>query len=96
MGKKPSTALRWYAVAAGRQQGVFRGWSEGDCAEEHVKGYKGQLYKGFDSEGEAKAWLAQQLGKKTTQEEGKENAKRPRETTPPPPKEETKAKTETL
>ena len=91
MGKKTTTTLRWYAVAAGRKQGVFRGWNEGDCAEEHVKGFKGQLYKGFDSEEEAKAWLALQLEKISTQEEGKENLKRQREPTPPPPKDESTA-----
>ena len=84
MGKKKEAALRWYAVAVGRKQGVFRGWNEGECAEDHVKGFKGQVYKGFDSEEEAKAWLSSQMEKTKAQEEGKEKAKRPREPTPPP------------
>lgn len=86
MGKKKAAALRWYAVAVGRKQGVFRGWNEGDCAEDHVKGFKGQVYKGFDYEEEAKDWLSKQTEKTKEQEEGKEKAKRPREPTPPPQK----------
>ena len=96
MGKKAAAALRWYAVAVGRQKGVFRGWNEGDCTEDKVKGFKGQVYKGFDSEEKAKAWLRNQMEKTNVQEEGKEKAKRLREPTPPPPAEETTTKQEKL
>lgn len=84
MGKK-AAHMRWYAVAVGKKQGVFHGWNEGDNAEDQVKGFKGQLYKGFDSEAEAKAWLTPQLAKLEKRDEEQGNVKRPREHTPPPP-----------
>ena len=95
MGKKKAAAMRWYAVAVGKQQGVFHGWNEGDCAEDMVKGFKGQSYKGFDSEEEAKAWLTPQLAKLKAQEEEKGTGKRTREHTPPPPPPHETLKTET-
>ena len=83
MGKK-KIPRRWYAVAVGRKQGVFHGWNEGQCAEDQVKGFAGQVFKGFDSEEEAKAWLTAQMEKMNTQEGEKGKEKRPREPTTPP------------
>ncbi len=54
MGKKQ---MRWYAVIVGRKTGIFHGWNEEDCAEDHVKGVPGAKFKGFDSKEEAKAWV---------------------------------------
>ena len=77
MGKKAAAALRWYAVAVGRQQGGFRGWNEGDCAEDKVKGYKGQVDKSFDSEEEAKGWLRNQMEKNESAGGGEGKAETP-------------------
>lgn len=46
---------KYYAVAAGRNCGIFTDWP---TAEAQVKGFPGARYKGFASEEEAKAWLA--------------------------------------
>jgi len=48
MGKK------FYAVAAGREPGVYSQWPE---AERQVKGFPGAKFKGFASRAEAEAWL---------------------------------------
>ena len=42
-----------YAVVKGHNPGIYYTWP--DCQRE-VKGYKGALYKGFTSIGEAKKW----------------------------------------
>jgi len=44
-----------YAVAKGRETGIFKTWSE---CEAQVKGFVGPVFKGFLSEEEAKEWLA--------------------------------------
>lgn len=49
MGKK-----NFYAVKAGFQVGLFTNWPECQSA---VKGYKGAVYKGFETKDEALAWL---------------------------------------
>ena len=46
---------KYYAVAAGRQIGIFRDWP---TTEAQVKGFAGARYKGFASYEEARAWLA--------------------------------------
>ena len=43
-----------YAVAAGRQTGIFNTWA---AVEQLVKGFAGARYKGFSSRDEAEAWL---------------------------------------
>jgi hypothetical protein len=49
---------RWnyYAVRRGRTIGVYRSWPE---CEEQVKHYSGAIFKGFNSEREANAFLTQ-------------------------------------
>lgn len=44
----------FYAVAVGRQPGIYSSWPE---AEAQVKGYQGAKYKGFPTRDEAAAWL---------------------------------------
>lgn len=44
-----------YAVAKGRETGIFKTWAE---CEAQVKGFAGPVFKGFLSEEEAKEWLA--------------------------------------
>ena len=48
---------KWYAVAHGRQIGVYDNW---DAAEKLVKGFPNARHKSFPSSHEAQAWLAQQ------------------------------------
>ena len=45
---------KFYAVASGRQCGIFEDWA---TTEEQVKGYSGARYKSFTSREEAEAWL---------------------------------------
>lgn len=52
MGKKSV-----YAVVRGRQPGLYRSWEE--CSAQ-VKGFKGNIYKGFGSEGDARRYLEDQ------------------------------------
>lgn len=47
-------AKKYYAVAKGRNVGVYTDWAS---AEREVKGFAGAKYKGFRSEAEARAWL---------------------------------------
>ncbi|KAJ9476310.1 Ribonuclease H [Pseudozyma hubeiensis] len=53
MGKAKSGG-GYYAVQKGRQQGVFRSWSE---CEAVTKGFAGAVFKKFDSEGAAKQFV---------------------------------------
>lgn len=57
--------MSYYGVKAGRKQGVYATWSE---AEEQVKGYSGAVFKKFQTEQEAKAYVyggsAEQSGKR--------------------------------
>jgi ATP-dependent DNA helicase PIF1 len=45
---------RFYAVAAGKETGVFRSW---DICQPLVTGYSGSKYKSFHTEQDAKDWL---------------------------------------
>lgn len=54
MGKK-----NYYAVKQGFKVGIFNNWSE--CLAS-VKGYKGAVYKGFETEAEALEWLKENKG----------------------------------
>jgi len=46
---------KFYAVAAGRECGIFKDWA---VVEKLVKGYAGARYKSFSSHDEAETWLA--------------------------------------
>lgn len=50
----------YYAVARGRETGIYDEWSGEGGAEEQVKGFQGALYKGFHTRDDAKKWLQQQ------------------------------------
>jgi ribonuclease HI len=50
----PMPKKKFYAVAIGRQLGIFRSWSE---CEAQVKGYKGAKFKSFGSKLEAEHFL---------------------------------------
>lgn len=45
---------KFYAVATGRQEGLFTDWA---TTEKQVKGFAGAKYKSFATEDEARAWL---------------------------------------
>lgn len=45
---------KFYAVAAGRKQGIFTDWA---TTEKQVKGFAGAKYKSFPTEQEATAWI---------------------------------------
>jgi ribonuclease HI len=46
--------MKWYAVAHGRQTGIFETWSE---AEANVKAFPGARFKSFSSRRDAEEWL---------------------------------------
>ena len=50
----PASGKRFYAVAHGRQMGVFSTW---DAARKHVDGFSRALYKGFRTRDQADRWL---------------------------------------
>ena len=52
MTKKPRKSA--YAVAVGRQPGIYSTWDE---CHAQVSGHSGAVYKGFGSHAEAEAWL---------------------------------------
>lgn len=58
MGKK-GDKRQYYAVVRGRTPGVYRTWEE---CERQVRGFKGNMYKGFSEEVEAKAFIVKNLG----------------------------------
>jgi len=47
----------YYAVARGRETGIYDEWAGEGGAEEQVKGFRGALYKGFHTRDDAKKWL---------------------------------------
>jgi len=49
----------YYAVARGREPGIYDEWTGEGGAEEQVKGFQGALYKGFHTRDDAKEWLQQ-------------------------------------
>ncbi len=48
---------RYYAVARGRQTGVFREWFGPGGAEDQIKSYPDARYQGFTTKSEARKWL---------------------------------------
>jgi len=54
IGVSSMARSRFYAVARGRQPGIFESWAE---AEEQVKGYSDCRHKSFSTYEEAKEWL---------------------------------------
>lgn len=63
---------KYYAVAAGRNCGIYGDWPS---AEAQVKGFPGARYKGFGSRGEALAWLENPLY--ASKHEDRPTARRP-------------------
>jgi ribonuclease HI len=49
---------KFYAVAIGRQTGIYTSWSGPQGAQQQVNGFQGARYKGFATYDEAKTWLA--------------------------------------
>ncbi len=49
---------KFYAVARGRKNGIFDKWFDAGGAFEQVNGFKGAVYKGFLTRGEAEKWLS--------------------------------------
>jgi ribonuclease HI len=47
--------MRWYAVAIGRETGIFSSWAE---VEPLVSGFSGALHKSFHHRRQAETWLA--------------------------------------
>lgn len=56
LGDSNSTPLWWYAVASGRQMGVFDSWAE---VKPHIEGLFSACYKKFPSREEAEAFVNQ-------------------------------------
>lgn len=46
--------MKWYAVAVGRDMGIFTSWTE---VSKYVTGYPGALYKSFTNKNDAETWL---------------------------------------
>jgi len=55
---------KYYAVAVGRNTGIFTQWFGDGGAERLVRGYPGAVYKGFATEEEARAFINTRAGKK--------------------------------
>jgi hypothetical protein len=53
-GERIITKKKWYAVIKGVEPGIYTTWPD---AEKQVKGFPGAIFKGFKSEGEARAYL---------------------------------------
>jgi ribonuclease HI len=47
-----------YAVARGKQPGIYREWFGPEGAERQIRGFAGALYRGFFTLTEARQWLA--------------------------------------
>jgi ribonuclease HI len=54
------SAKKYYAVARGRNPGIYTAWFGADGAEAQVRGYAGARYKGFPSLAEARKWMENQ------------------------------------
>ena len=52
------TKKKFYAVARGRNKGIFTAWFGAGGAEAQVKEFPGARYKGFPTIDEARQWLA--------------------------------------
>lgn len=63
MGKK-----KYYAVKEGAKVGVFNNWPE---CQSSVKGFKGAVYKGFETKVEALEWFSGSVGELTELSESK-------------------------
>ena len=59
-----------YAVARGRELGIYTDWFGPEGAEEQVRGYAGALYKGFASLTEARRWLENPISIRRTFDTG--------------------------
>ena len=75
MGKKKTKSF--YAIAQGRVPGIYCDWP---TAEKQIKGYKGQVYKGFATWAEADLYMASH-GQPHQQPNNQPN----HQTQPPPP-----------
>jgi ribonuclease HI len=51
---------KYYAVARGRNPGIFTSWFGAGGAEVQIRGYQGARYKGFPSIEEARKWMESQ------------------------------------
>jgi viroplasmin and RNaseH domain-containing protein len=47
---------QFYAVAVGKQPGIYKSWYE---AEKQVNGFKGAIFRGFVYKSDAKAYMAE-------------------------------------
>jgi len=54
LGGQTLSKKNFYIVKKGHKTGIFTNWSE---CEASVKGFKGALYKGFETKAEALEWL---------------------------------------
>ncbi len=59
-----------YAVARGREPGIYSDWFGPEGAEEQIRGYAGALYKGFASLTEARRWLENPVSVRRTFDTG--------------------------
>ena len=50
----------FYAVAVGKQPGIYKSWYE---AEKQVSGFKGAIFRGFVGRKEAEAYMAEKKPK---------------------------------
>lgn len=59
-------AKKFYAVKVGKKTGIFNTWEE---CESYVKGFPGAIYKGFETEIEAKAFMEEEKHKEFSLED---------------------------
>jgi ribonuclease HI len=51
---------KYYAIARGRETGIFSSWFGTGNAEQQVRGFAGARYKGFPTIDEARSWIKEQ------------------------------------
>ena len=51
---------KYYAVAKGRKPGIYTEWTGQNGAQAQIIRFSGSVYKGFETEGEAKKYMKQQ------------------------------------
>ena len=74
-----------YAVAKGRNTGIFSAWFGPAGAETQIKGFTGARYKGFPTIEEARQWLQETLQAEPAERKVRKSPARP-EKEPAPPK----------
>lgn len=80
---------KFYAVAKGRNPGIYTAWYGDSGAERQIRGFKGARYKGFASRQEAEAWIKEMRPGSASSNAGKKQVAQEMETVNDPVTDET-------